>query len=112
MQVAASSLHSEACAQFAIGGYPPCDEDARGAEGFLSGKGFAEQVADDGVLKTCDEVEGLRVGGRESFFDGGLGGGIRTPEEGFATRFGFGAQVVELDVAKDRRLDSRKREKK
>ena len=112
MEVAASGLRGEACAQLAIGGHSAGDQDAGGAERFLCREGFAEQIADDGVLKACDQVEGLRVGGGESVFNGGLGGRVGAGEEGFATGFGFRAQVVKFDIAKDRGLDAGKREEK
>ncbi len=112
MEVAASGLGGEAGAQFAIGGDSAGDEDAGGAERFLGGEGLLEQVADDGVLKAGDEVEGLRVGGCECVFDGGFGGCVGAGEESFAAGFGFRAEVVEFDVAKDGGLDSGKREEK
>jgi hypothetical protein len=68
------------------------------------------QVADDGVLKAGDQVESLRIAewrGRLRWL--GRLGGRRAGKEGFAAGFGFGAQVVELDVAQDGGLDSGKR---
>jgi hypothetical protein len=41
-----------------------------------------------------------------SGFYGGVGGGIEAGEEGFAAGFGFGAEIVELDVAENGGLDS------
>lgn len=108
MEVAASGFSSEARTQFPVGGDPAGDEDAGGAEGFLCGEGFAEQVTDDGVLKAGDEVESLRIGCGESILNGGFGRSIGAGEEGFATGFSLGAQVVKLDVAKDCSFDSGK----
>jgi len=95
-----------------VGGNPSGDEDAAGAEGFLRGEGLSEQVADDGVLEAGDQVQSLRVGGGQGVIDGGPGGGVRTGEKGFATRLGLGAEIVEFDVAKNRRFDTGKREEK
>ncbi len=112
MQVAASSFSGEACAQFTVGGDAPSDEDAISAEGFLCIEGLAEQVADDGVLKAGDQVESLRVGCGQCILDGWFGRSIGAGEEGFATSFSLGAQVVEFDVAKDGCFDAGEREEK
>ena len=49
--VAAGGIGSEAGAEFAVGGYSTCNEDAADAEGFGGGEGLFEQVADNGVLE-------------------------------------------------------------
>jgi hypothetical protein len=110
VEVAASSFCSEACAQLAIGGDSAGDEDPRGAKRFLCSKGLADQIANDCMLKACYQVEGLWIGHGESIFNCGLCRRVRTGEQGFAAGFRFGTQVVKLDVAKDCRLDARKRE--
>jgi hypothetical protein len=96
----------EAGAEFAVGGDASGDEGCGGAEGFGGGEGLLHQVADDGVLEAGDEVEGLRVAGGERVFDGGAARGVGAGEERFAAGLGFGAQVVEFDVAEDGGLDS------
>ena len=110
VEVAAGGLGGEAGAQFAIGGNSSGDEDAGDTEGFLGGEGLLQQIADDGVLKAGDEIEGLRVAGGKCLFEGGSGESVGTGKEGFAAGLGFRAEVVELNVAENGRFDSGKRE--
>ena len=105
-EVASGGFGGEAGTKLAVGGNSAGYEDAGGAEGFLGSEGFLHQVADDGALETGDEVEGLRVAGGESGFDGGVGRGIGSSEERLPASFGFGAEIVELDVAENGGLDS------
>ena len=63
METAASCFRGEAGAELAVGGNSASDEDAGGTERFLGGEGFLEQVADDGMLKAGDEIEGLWIEG-------------------------------------------------
>ena len=58
------------------------------------------------MLKTGDEVEGLRVAGGKCLIESGSGGGVGTGEEGFAAGLGFRAEVVEFDVAENGSFDS------
>jgi hypothetical protein len=129
----AGGFGGEAGAEFAIGGDAAGDEDAARAKGFGGEEGLLHEVADDGVLKAGDEVEGLRLHVAEGVFDGGPtagaascvgglpgperrgtwgtrsfwgAGGVGAGEEGVAAGFGFGAEVVELDVAEDGGLDA------
>ncbi len=64
------------------------------------------------MLEAGDEVEGDRIRAGKCLIDGGMSGGVGSGEKCFSTRFGLGAQIVELNVAKHCRLDSREREQK
>ena len=60
------------------------------------------------MLEAGDEVEGLGLAVAESVVNCWLAasGRIGPSEERVSARFGFGAEVVEFDVAQDGRLDS------
>ena len=94
---------------------PPVTRMRRGAERLGRGEGLLHQVADHGVLEAGDEVERLlRQRARASSMSGLAAGGRGpvTASAGDGAALGFGAEVVELDVAENGGLDSRKREKK
>ena len=110
MDIATGGFGGEATTEFAIGGDSTSDEDAGGTERFLSGEGLSDQVTHDGVLEAGDEVERLRVAGCERGLESGFGRSVGAGVERFAAGLGLGAEVMELDVAENGGLDSRKRE--
>ena len=110
LESAPQGLGGEAAAQFAIGSDAPSNQYFCYSEGLGCGEGFAQQIADDGVLEAGDEVERGGVAVREGLVEGRPGWRSRTGKESVAPGFSFGAQVVKLDVAQHRGLDAGKRE--
>src|SRR6185437_11706191 len=98
------ALLSEAFAQFAIGGNAAGYEDAAGAELFMRGEGFSEQIPNNGVLKAGNEVQGRLRAKREGSF--ARFWRVQVAQHARGARGGFFAHTVQLNVAQNGCLDS------
>ena len=103
-QAAAIGFGLEPPAEFAVGGHPAGDDDAVGTEGFCSRKGLALEVADDGVLKGSNEVEGLLIA--ELYNRSGFGCEIWVSSKGRPAGCDARVKMVGLDVAQNRGFDT------
>ena len=103
-------LGCEAAAELGVCGDSARDEDGASAERLCGGEGLLEEVADDGVLKAGEEVEGLRLEGFGSDEMGDVSGrGAQRMSDG-AAGLDRRLHVMRLRVAKDRTFDARERE--
>ena len=103
-QATAIGFGLKTAAEFAVGGDSARDDDAASTERFCSSKRLALEVADYGVLKRGDEIEGLLIA---EFYDrSGFRCKIWICGYGSAAGFDALAHVVGFDVTQNGGFDT------